>query len=41
LPFPGYVDADKAYTESENGILSLMLPKVEEVKPKTITAQTL
>lgn len=35
LPVP--VNADKAKAEFEDGILTLTLPKVEDVKPKTIT----
>jgi len=34
LPTP--VEADKAKAEFENGILTLTLPKVEEVRPKVI-----
>ncbi len=34
---PASVDTDKAEAEFENGILTLTLPKVEVVKPKTIT----
>ena len=34
LPVP--VQSDKAKAEYENGILSLNLPKAEEVRPKTI-----
>ncbi|TET85137.1 MAG: Hsp20 family protein [Anaerolineales bacterium] len=33
-------NADKASAEFENGVLTLTLPKVEEVKPKTITVKT-
>ncbi|MBC7242276.1 MAG: Hsp20/alpha crystallin family protein [Anaerolineae bacterium] len=33
---PVSVDADKATAEFENGVLTLTLPKAEEVKPKTI-----
>jgi HSP20 family protein len=40
LTLPTMVDADKASAEFENGILTLTLPKVEEVKPKTITVTT-
>jgi HSP20 family protein len=34
------VDADKAKAEFENGVLTLTLPKVEDVKAKTITVKT-
>lgn len=37
---PTRVDADKAKAEFENGVLTLTLPKVEDVKPKTITVKT-
>lgn len=37
LPVP--VVADKAQAEFENGILTLTLPKAEEVRPKTITVK--
>lgn len=37
LPVP--VVADKAKAEFENGVLTLILPKAEEVKPKTITVK--
>lgn len=33
---PVSVNADKATAEFENGVLTLTLPKTEEVKPKTI-----
>ncbi len=36
---PTLVNADKAEAEFESGILTLTLPKVEEVKPKTITVK--
>ena len=36
LTLPSTVVADKATAEFENGILTLTLPKAEEVKPKTI-----
>ena len=38
LPVP--VKSDKANAEYENGILTLTLPKAEEVRPKTITVKT-
>ena len=36
LSLPTTVVADKAKAEFENGVLTLTLPKAEEVKPKTI-----
>mgnify|MGYP000849195388 FL=1 len=39
LPLPVKVNAEKAKAEFENGILTLTLPKTEEVKPKTITVK--
>lgn len=39
LTLPAPVVADKARAEFENGILTLTLPKAEEVKPKTITVK--
>jgi HSP20 family protein len=36
LSLPTMVQADKAKAEFENGVLTLTLPKAEEVKPKTI-----
>ena len=36
LSLPSTVVADKATAEFENGMLTLTLPKAEEVKPKTI-----
>jgi len=36
LTLPSTVMADKATAEFENGVLTLTLPKTEEVKPKTI-----
>jgi len=40
LALPTAVLADKARAEFENGILSLTLPKADEVKPKTITVKS-
>ena len=37
---PTTVNADKANADFENGILTVTLPKSEEVKPKTITVKT-
>ncbi len=39
LPLPAPVVADKARAEFENGVLTLTLPKAEEVRPKTITVK--
>ena len=39
LALPTAVVAEKARAEFENGILSLTLPKAEEVKAKTITVK--
>jgi HSP20 family protein len=36
IALPTTIDADKTQAEFENGILTLTLPKVEEVKPKSI-----
>jgi len=36
IPLPTSVDVDKAGAEFEDGILTLNLPKIEAVKPKTI-----
>ncbi|NPA92076.1 MAG: Hsp20/alpha crystallin family protein [Chloroflexi bacterium] len=36
VPLPVPVVADKAKAEFENGVLTLTLPKAEEVRPKTI-----
>lgn len=39
LPLPSAVVADRAKAEFDNGVLTLTLPKAEEVKPKTITVK--
>lgn len=39
LSLPSIVMADKATADFENGVLTLTLPKAEEVKPKTITVK--
>jgi HSP20 family protein len=39
LAIPKPVVADKAEAEFENGVLTLTLPKAEEVKPKAITVK--
>ena len=36
---PAHVVSDKAKAEFENGILTITLPKAEEVKPKTISVK--
>jgi HSP20 family protein len=40
LVLPTDVIADKAKADFENGILTITLPKAEEVKPKSITIKT-
>jgi len=40
LSLPTQVVADKARAEFENGVLTLTLPKAEEVKPKSIKVKT-
>ncbi len=37
IPLPTEVEADKAVAEYNNGVLELVLPKAEIVKPKTIS----
>ena len=37
---PTGVIADRAKADFENGVLTITLPKTEEVKPKTITVKT-
>jgi len=39
MTLPTRVTADKAKAEFEHGVLTLKLPKAEEVKPKTITVR--
>ena len=39
MALPTAVVADKAKAEFENGILTVTLPKADEVKPKTITVK--
>ena len=39
MPLPSAVQADKARAEFENGVLTLTLPKAEELRPKTITVK--
>ena len=39
IPLPTQVMADRAKAEFENGILTITLPKAEEVKPRTITVR--
>lgn len=41
VALPIAVNADKAQAEFENGILTLTLPKVEEVKPKSIKVKAM
>ena len=40
LALPTEVEADKAEAVFENGVLTLILPKAEEVKPKSIKVKT-
>ncbi|HRJ57520.1 MAG TPA: Hsp20/alpha crystallin family protein [Anaerolineales bacterium] len=40
IALPTQVVADKAKADFENGILTITLPKADEVKPKTITIKT-
>jgi HSP20 family protein len=40
LALPTDVIADKAKAEFENGILTITLPKAEELRPKTISIKT-
>ncbi len=39
IPLPSQVVSDRANAEFEHGVLTLTLPKAEEVKPKTITVK--
>jgi HSP20 family protein len=39
IALPTEVTADRASADFENGILSITLPKAEEVKPKTISVK--
>jgi HSP20 family protein len=40
IALPTEVVADKAKAEFENGVLTVTLPKADEVKPKTISIKT-
>ncbi len=40
IALPTDVIADKAKAEFENGVLTITLPKAEEVRPKSITIKT-
>jgi HSP20 family protein len=40
ISLPTLVSADKATAEFESGVLTLALPKMEEVKPKSIKIKT-
>lgn len=40
IALPTDVVADKAKAEFENGVLTITLPKAEDVKPKTITIKS-
>jgi HSP20 family protein len=39
ITLPTAVRSDKAQADFENGILTITLPKAEDVKPKTITVK--
>ncbi len=39
VTLPTAVKSDKAQAEFENGVLTITLPKAEDVKPKTITVK--
>ena len=39
LSLPTRVDADRSEANFENGIITIKMPKVEEVKPKTISVK--
>jgi HSP20 family protein len=39
IQLPAPVQSDKAKAEFENGVLTLTLPKAEEIRPKTITVK--
>lgn len=39
IALPTLVNADAAKAEFEDGVLTLSLPKIEDVKPKTITVK--
>ncbi len=39
ITLPTAVRSDKAQADFENGVLSIKLPKAEDVKPKTITVK--
>jgi HSP20 family protein len=40
VTLPGGVEADKAEADYSDGVLTLIFPKAEEVKPKSIKVQT-
>lgn len=40
LSLPTRVDAERAEANFENGVITITLPKLEEVKPKTISIKT-
>jgi HSP20 family protein len=39
VPLPSPVQSEKAKAEFENGVLTLTMPKAEEMRPKTITVK--
>lgn len=40
FPFPAEVDGDKAEAQYERGVLTVRLPKVDYLKPKSVKVQT-
>lgn len=40
IRLPATVQTDKAHADFENGVLTVALPKAEDVKPKTISIKT-
>ena len=40
LTLPGKLEADQAEAEFENGVLTLTLPKPEQIKPKVISVKS-
>ena len=40
IALPSRVDAEKAEATFENGVITIVLPKMDEVKPKTIAIKT-
>jgi HSP20 family protein len=40
VQLPAHVDGDKSQAIAEDGVLKIIIPKAEELKPKTIKIQT-